>query len=69
MNVSANIIIGASHFIPPGWNGWTLKTTAIFCWCLALLGFRTLVILLISPFGGWLRVFNGEFDSGSGRTL
>jgi hypothetical protein len=25
MNVSANIIIGANHFIPPGWDGWTLN--------------------------------------------
>ena len=32
--------------------------------------FELMVGLLVSGrFGGWLQSFNGEFDSGSGRTL
>ena len=66
MNVSANFFIGSGAYTPV----WVSDIFVSFLLAFKL-GFRTLVRdysdLLFSE--GGLRVFNGEFDPGSGRTL
>ena len=67
MNVSAKYFIWFRFLTPRVRVG---HLSRLFSGRLFLLGFRTLVRdTSDSPFRGKSRVFNGEFDPGSGRTL
>ncbi|MFC6011901.1 hypothetical protein, partial [Nocardia lasii] len=72
MNVSANIIIGSNLRVPPGRGRLDIeKQQRIF---LLVFGFARFSDSSLDssdslPLRSVSRVFNGEFDSGSGRTL
>ncbi len=68
MNVSANFLL-VPAFHTPVWVGRTFSQQILLLAFDFAKVFGLWLILPIAPFGVGLRVFNGEFDPGSGRTL